>query len=188
MRCCRARSAAARAGPEEPLLAVTRAELGFQLRTAKREIMARNLVLTTGGQSYPGCGTTGDGYRFAAEFGHTIVPPRPALVPITTDALWVRELRGITMPDVLVRVVEPAAADAANLQSRKVLAERRGSLLFAHFGLSGPVVLDVSRAVSGHAEPAFAAAGVRLSAEHQAAASSTSNCAPRPPTLARSNS
>ncbi len=137
---------------EEPLVEVTRADSGFQLRTAKREIHARNLVLTTGGQSYPGSGTTGDGYRFAAELGHTIVPPRPSLVPITTDALWVRELRGITIPDVLVRVVEPAAADAKSTKPT-VLAERRSSLLFAHFGLTGPAALDVSRAVSGHPNP-----------------------------------
>ncbi len=137
---------------EEPLLEITRADSGFELRTAKREIVARNLVITTGGQSYPGSGTTGDGYRFAAELGHTIVPPRPSLVPITTDEVWVRELRGITIPDVLVRVVEPAAADAKSTKP-KVLAERRNSLLFAHFGLTGPAALDVSRAVSGHASP-----------------------------------
>jgi hypothetical protein len=97
----------------------------------------------TGGQSYPGSGTTGDGYRVAAQFGHTIVPPRPALVPLTVAAPWVAELRGITLPHVGVRI----------LDNGKVLAARRGSLLFAHFGLSGPVVLDVSRVVSGHGEP-----------------------------------
>ena len=63
-------------------------------------------ILTTGGQSYPGSGTTGDGYRFAAQLGHTIVPPRPALVPLTTTAPWVAELRGITLPDVAVRILE----------------------------------------------------------------------------------
>src|SRR5207249_11539999 len=98
---------------------------------------------TTGGQSYPGSGTTGDGYRIAARFGHTIVPPRPALVPLTVAAPWVPELRGVTLPDVAVRILEGDQA----------LASRRGSLLFAHFGLSGPVVLDVSRAVSGHPQP-----------------------------------
>ena len=62
---------------------------------------------------------------FAARFGHTIVPPRPALVPITIDAPWVAELRGVTLPDVGLRVLEGA----------KVLQAGRGSLLFAHFGL-----------------------------------------------------
>ena len=55
------------------------------------------VILTTGGQSYPGSGTTGDGYRFAAQFGHRIVPPRPALVPLTTTLSWIAELRGITL-------------------------------------------------------------------------------------------
>jgi predicted Rossmann fold flavoprotein len=137
---------------EEPLLEIDRLENGFALRSTKRSIHARNLVLTTGGQSYPGSGTTGDGYRFAASLGHTIIPPRPALVPITTDAEWVRELRGITITDVQVRVVEPAA-EGAKSSRPKPLAERRGSLLFAHFGLSGPAALDVSRAVSGHDRP-----------------------------------
>jgi predicted Rossmann fold flavoprotein len=115
----------------------------FAIDTASRVLNGERVILTTGGQSYPGSGTTGDGYRFAAHFGHRIVPPRPALVPLTTSVPWVGELRGITLPDVAVRI----------LDGRATLAERRGSLLFAHFGLSGPVILDVSRAVSGHAEP-----------------------------------
>src|SRR5262249_33846053 len=90
-----------------------------------------------------GSGTTGDGYALAARFGHTVVPPRPALVPVTVAAAWVPGLRGVTVPDAGVRVVEGG----------KALAARRGSLLFAHVGLSGPAVLDVSRAVSGHAQP-----------------------------------
>jgi hypothetical protein len=94
----------------------------------------------------------GEGYQWASQLGHTIVPPRPALVPITTDAAWVRDLRGITIADVGVRVIENAANDASPAKPR-VLAQRRGSLLFAHFGLSGPVVLDVSRAVSEHSQP-----------------------------------
>lgn len=137
---------------EEPLVELARTAAGFELRTAKRAIRARNLVLTTGGQSFPGSGTTGDGYRFAASLGHTIITPRPSLVPITTDVNWVRELRGITIPDVHVRVLEPPRPDAKS-QKPRTLAERRSSLLFAHFGLTGPAALDVSRAISGHAEP-----------------------------------
>ena len=124
-------------------------EKGFVVVTSARTVHAARVILTTGGQSYPGCGTTGDGYRFAAALGHTIVPPRPALVPITTDAPWVREQSGVTLPDVVLRVVEPSAMAGGK---PRVLAERRGSLLFTHFGLSGPVALDVSRAVSGHAD------------------------------------
>lgn len=128
---------------------IGRVREGFAVVTSARTVHAARVILTTGGQSYPGCGTTGDGYRFAAALGHTIVPPRPALVPITTDAPWVREQSGVTLPDVVLRVVEPSATGG----KPRVLAERRGALLFTHFGLSGPVALDVSRAVSGHAEP-----------------------------------
>src|SRR5205823_1216834 len=67
---------------------------GFEVVTPLRTLTAGRVILTTGGRSYPGCGTVGDGYRIAAAFGHTIVPPRPALVPITTDAAWVADLRG----------------------------------------------------------------------------------------------
>jgi predicted Rossmann fold flavoprotein len=117
---------------------------GIRVVTPSRTVTAERVLITTGGKSYPGCGTTGDGYGFATRFGHTIVPPRPALVPLTVQAEWVAGLRGITLPDVSLKV----------LDDNRPLASRRGSLLFAHFGLSGPVALDVSRAVSGHPAPA----------------------------------
>jgi predicted Rossmann fold flavoprotein len=119
-------------------------EGGFRVVTSARTRTAEKVLITTGGQSYPGCGTTGDGYRWAAAFGHTIVPLRPALVPLTVQAPWVADLRGITLPDVQLKVLPPAG---------QPLATRRGSLLFAHFGLTGPAPLDVSRAVSGHPDP-----------------------------------
>ncbi|HKB35911.1 MAG TPA: NAD(P)/FAD-dependent oxidoreductase, partial [Gemmataceae bacterium] len=100
--------------PVEGRLAVT---------TPHRVLSARRVILTTGGQSYPGCGTTGDGYTLAGRFGHTVIPPRPALVPVTVAAPWVGELRGITVPDVAVRILE----------NDRPLAARCGSLLFAHF-------------------------------------------------------
>jgi predicted Rossmann fold flavoprotein len=127
----------------EPVRDLRPTEAGLALTTPHRVVTGARVILTTGGQSYPGCGTTGDGYAFAARFGHTLVPPRPALVPVTVAAPWVAGLRGVTLPDVAVRV----------LDGDRALAARRGSLLFAHFGLSGPVVLDVSRAVSGHPRP-----------------------------------
>lgn len=133
----------ARLALEEPLRNFQPTSSGFELTTPLRTLHAGSVILTTGGQSYPGCGTTGDGYALMARLGHTIVPPRPALVPLTVSVPWVAELRGVTLADVAVRIVE---AD-------KPLAARRGSLLFTHFGLSGPVILDVSRVVSGHTRP-----------------------------------
>jgi hypothetical protein len=129
----------------EPMTALEpRPEGGFHIRTPNRELSAERMLITTGGKSYPGCGTTGDGYAWAVRFGHTIVPTRPALVPLTVQPTWVGELRGITLPDVQLKVLE----------NGKVSAARRGSMLFAHFGLTGPAPLDVSRAISGHPAPA----------------------------------
>ena len=128
---------------EEALQDLVPREGGFRLVTSRGERLARKVILTTGGQSYPGSGTTGDGYPILTRLGHTIVPPRPALVPLTVNAPWVPDLRGLTLPDVTLTVTDGG----------KKLISRRGSLLFAHFGLSGPVALDVSRVVSGHAEP-----------------------------------
>lgn len=130
----------------------------FQIVTSQRSIAASRVVVTTGGQSYPGCGTTGDGYAWARALGHTIIKPRPALVPLKIRADWAKSLRGITLPDVLVRVVEEQTQQAGKRKRKTslppgVFAERRGSMLFAHFGLSGPVVLDVSREVALHPLP-----------------------------------
>lgn len=113
---------------------------GFVLQTDRGALTAAQVVLTCGGQSYPGCGTTGDGYAWAKQLGHKIVPPRPALVPLLSDARWVQELSGVTIADVRVQIW---SGDSA-----KPVAERRGSFLFTHFGISGPVVMDVSRAIT----------------------------------------
>ncbi len=109
----------------------------FVVETVKRTIVCERVLLTTGGQSYPGCGTTGDGYAWAKSLGHTILHPRPALVPIKTSAGWMTELQGITLPSATVTVGLP--------DSRKPLTTKTNSLLFTHFGLSGPGVLDASR-------------------------------------------
>lgn len=134
---------------EEPLKEVDRLDSGFRLTTSRRTLVAEKLVLATGGKSYPGCGTTGDGYRWAADLGHTIVAPRPALTPVTTAVDWVPPLAGITIADAEVQVIELGASNAR----KKPLAASRGSLLFAHFGLTGPAALNVSRAVARHDRP-----------------------------------
>ncbi len=116
---------------------------GFRVVTDKRSLTSERVVVTTGGLSFPGCGTTGDGYGFATKFSHTIVATRPALVPVTVQPTWIKELQGVTLPDIGLKVLEES----------KVLSARRGSTLFAHFGLTGPAPLDVSRAISGHSAP-----------------------------------
>jgi predicted Rossmann fold flavoprotein len=131
----------------------------FSVATAQRTLRCDKLIVTTGGKSYPGSGTTGDGYAWLAALGHTIRRPRPALVPLTSNEPWIAALSGVTVPDVQLRVIDPQPPDESARKRRRgglpagVLIERRGSLLFTHFGLSGPVVLDVSRAVTASANP-----------------------------------
>lgn len=143
----------------EPVVAVNRGDAGFVVTTARRVLTAPKVLITTGGQSYPGCGTRGDGFAWCQQLGHTIVPPRPALVPITTHTPWVLALKGITLPDVHValawrnRMAESGPHAPRRTDKAWEPAERRGSLLFAHFGLSGPVALDLSRVVSGAVDP-----------------------------------
>lgn len=136
------RQSGARLQLEIPVFGIEPSDQAFQVQTPQGPIAAEKVILTTGGQSYPGCGTTGDGYAWAKRLGHKIVPPRPALVPLLTEETWVRELQGVTIPDVAVGVFQ------GDPNSGKPVAKRRGSLLFTHFGLSGPVVMDVSRAVT----------------------------------------
>jgi predicted Rossmann fold flavoprotein len=117
---------------------------GFSLRFPEGTERARRVIVAVGGQSYPGCGTTGDGYSIAQRFGHTIVSPRPALVPLRVLPAWVPELKGLTLPDIKASVLDSA---------QTCLLERREALLFAHFGLTGPAILDVSRAVARSESP-----------------------------------
>jgi hypothetical protein len=132
---------------DEPVLSIAPYASGLRVVTSKRTLLAESVIVTTGGKSFPSSGSTGDGYAWVTDLGHTIVPPRPALAPITSPAPWVRELQGITLQDIRVAVIEVDKAAAA---VQECLVERRGALLFTHFGVSGPAALDVSRAVSGH--------------------------------------
>lgn len=143
---------------EAAVTAIERNGEQFLVTAGDFQWQAAEIILTTGGLSYPGCGTTGDGYGWARSFGHSIVPTVPALTPLSSSAAWVKALQGLTIPDVRVQVAVAARAaeetQAAFAQEKKnVLAEGRGSFLFTHFGLSGPVILDVSRAVSRAPRP-----------------------------------
>ena len=123
---------------ETPVLDIDPNEDGFLLKTNLQTFQAKKIILTTGGLSFPGCGTTGDGYKFAMKFGHTIKETQPALAPLKADARWVHELSGVTIPDVGVTAC----------LNEKPMMQDRGSFLFTHFGLSGPVILNVSKALN----------------------------------------
>lgn len=156
----RLRRSGAELALDEAVTAIDREGSGFRVVTIRRSQSCEKLIITTGGKSYAGCGTTGDGYAWLAALGHTIRRPRPALVPLTSDEAWLRDLSGVTVDNVQLQVIDPEQVAAAPRQRRRrgglqasVLIERCGSLLFTHFGLSGPVVLDVSRAVTAAVDP-----------------------------------
>ena len=102
-----------------------------------KEIIARNYILCTGGQSYSTTGSTGDGYKWTKQLGHQIIEPSPALVPIRIKESWVKEVQGLTLKNVEIKV----------FQDNKKWDSRFGEVLFTHFGLSGPIVLDISKKV-----------------------------------------
>lgn len=116
--------------------------------TENEQLTSRNLLLASGGLSYAGCGTTGDGYPWAAALGHTIEPTHAALTPLLSPAVWVHELQGLTLEDVRVTAVYGDARP-----ERDPRHTSRTSLLWTHFGFSGPAAMNVSGAVSGWPEP-----------------------------------
>ncbi len=79
----------------------------FAISTPQGRFETNTVVITTGGKSYPGCGTTGDGYGWAKQFGHSIVETFPALVPIISNCDWALDLKGITIDRVNVQVIQP---------------------------------------------------------------------------------
>lgn len=129
---------------ETPALGIEAVDQGFEVRLPEGTVRASRVIVAVGGQSFPGCGTSGDGYGMARAFGHSIVPPKPALVPIRVDPEWVPGLKGLTIPDALASIRGAAGPS---------LSERREAVLFAHFGLTGPAILDVSRSVARHEGP-----------------------------------
>jgi predicted Rossmann fold flavoprotein len=104
-------------------------------RNAGRTIPAERVIVATGGASYPATGSTGDGYRLAQAAGHTVVPVRPALVPLVTAGDVARRLQGLSLRNVGVRLEADGSA----------VAEGFGEMLFTHFGLSGPTILTLSK-------------------------------------------
>lgn len=94
-------------------------------------------IITTGGKSYPLTGSTGIGFYLAKKMGHTIVEPKPSLVPIEIEESWVRELQGLSLRNIELKI--------KNKKNSKVVYSGQGEMLFTHFGISGPLVLSGSR-------------------------------------------
>ncbi len=110
------------------------------------QITAEKVILATGGASYKATGSTGEGYDIARTLGHTIIPLRPGLVPLKTKEQWVRDLQGLALENIRITFA----------CGKKRICSEVGELMFAHFGVSGPLVLDLSGDIvlllEGHGE------------------------------------
>ena len=97
-------------------------------------LSADAVILACGGLSYPSTGSTGDGFRFAEALGHTVTPPSPVLVGLETEETWPRSLQGLSLRNVTLSL----------MSGKKTLYSELGEMLFTHFGISGPLVLEAS--------------------------------------------
>ncbi len=107
----------------------------FTVITDSERLLCNRVVIATGGITYPVTGSNGDGYKFAHDLGHTIIPARPALTPVYIKNFAFGDLSGISFSEVSVSL----------FRDRKKITEQNGDLLITHFGFSGPVILDMSR-------------------------------------------
>lgn len=97
---------------------------------------ADSVIVCTGGRSYPGTGSDGDGYRFAREAGHTVTALRPSLVPIVAEGTLCRSMQGLSLKNVSLKIFKG--------EGGKCVYEDFGEMMFTHFGMTGPMVLSAS--------------------------------------------
>lgn len=119
---------------------------GFELENGD-QVEAKKVIVATGGLSYPGTGSTGDGYRFARQAGHTIMDPQPSLIPIETKEDWCKDAMGLSLKNVVLSVTDQ--------QKEKVIFSELGEMLFTHFGVSGPLVLSASSHMDSRRLPQY---------------------------------
>jgi predicted Rossmann fold flavoprotein len=101
------------------------------------EIYADNVIIATGGVSYPQTGSTGDGYTLAEQAGHGIIEPKPSLVPLEAHEGFCSDLMGLSLRNVSIKVFD-------TFSGNKEIYSDFGEMLFTHFGVSGPMILSAS--------------------------------------------
>jgi predicted Rossmann fold flavoprotein len=111
------------------------------INTDRGDFAAGNIIITTGGMSYPGTGSTGDGYAWAKQLGHRVIEPRPGLVPLLVSEKWIKELQGLSLQNIKA---------SAYTEKGKLINEDFGELIFTHYGLSGPLILSLSHAIGNY--------------------------------------
>ena len=95
-----------------------------------------NVIVCTGGKSYPRTGSDGDGYAFASRLGLEVVMPEPSLVPLETKEKWCAELQGLSLKNISLRMTDTL--------TQKTVYEDFGEMMFTHFGVTGPMILSAS--------------------------------------------
>jgi len=105
------------------------------------KLKAHAYILATGGKSHPETGSTGDGFIWLKNIGHTIIESQAILVPVTTREKWVHNLSGVSMPDAKLSFFQHDEIG----KKKKILPSKSGKILFTHFGLSGPLILNTSK-------------------------------------------
>lgn len=101
----------------------------------KRDYPCKAVILATGGASYPATGSTGDGYTMVEALGHTVVTPKPSLIPLEIEGKLCGQMQGLSLKNVTLKVKNA---------KKKTVYEEQGEMLFTHFGISGPLVLSAS--------------------------------------------
>ena len=119
----------------EALKILTDENRAVGVKTDRGEFRADAVVMATGGKSYPLTGSDGKGMLMCREAGHTIITPKPSLIPVVTNEVWVSDLMGLALKNIEISVY--------NKKNKKIYSDF-GEMLFTHFGISGPVVLPAS--------------------------------------------
>ncbi len=123
------------------VIGINKKDEAFEVNCSDKDTyICEKLVIATGGKSYPGTGSTGDGYKFATDLGHKIIPPKPSLVPINAKKFsngktLVTDLQGLALKNCNIKIYDKRS---------KVVYDDFGEMLFTHFGVSGPIILSAS--------------------------------------------
>lgn len=116
-----------------------------QSKNSSQLFKAESIIIATGGTSRPETGSTGDAYNWLKSIGHTIVKPEPSLVPIKIKNQWVKKLQGITLKDIKISLFR--SVDTGKGMTIEKEAVKKGKILFTHFGVSGPTILNMSKQI-----------------------------------------
>ncbi|MEN9649728.1 MAG: hypothetical protein RL094_695 [Candidatus Parcubacteria bacterium] len=120
--------------PEDSLHSDQKKINSVELKDGTR-ILGKKFILATGGTSRPETGSTGDGFKWLKKIGHSVIDPTPSLVPVAVKDSWAKGLQGVTLPEVKITL----------LQNNVKQESKKGKILFTHFGISGPTILNLSK-------------------------------------------